>query len=66
MQKAISFNTQTTLNLKKQKFNIMVTSKIIKKLKIVKKYYFKVQAYTTINGQKVSTKFGKAKSVKVK
>ncbi len=51
---------------KAKKVNIKGTSKIIKKLKSGKKYYFKVQAYTTINGQKVSTKFGKAKSVKVK
>ncbi|NBH12984.1 alpha-glucosidase [Lachnospiraceae bacterium] len=51
---------------KAKKADIKSTSKLIKNLKSGKKYYFKVQAYTTINGQKVSTKFSAAKSVKVK
>lgn len=42
------------------------TSKTIKGLKSKKKYYFRLRAYKTINGQKYYSSWSKAKAVKVK
>lgn len=51
---------------KATKVNVSGTSKTIKKLKSGKKYYFRTRAYTTINGQKIYTKFSAKKNIRVK
>lgn len=56
------FTKAKTVTVKKQK----TVSKLIKKLKSGKKYYFRIRCYNTVSGNKLYSKWSKVKSVKVK
>lgn len=56
------FKSPKKLTVKKDK----TTSTTIKKLKSNKKYYVRVRAYKTVNGEKTYSSWSKAKSIKIK
>lgn len=60
--KKFTKKTTNKATVKKQKTN----KKTVKKLKKGKKYYFRVRAYTVLDGKKVYGEWSKVKSVRVK
>lgn len=64
----IRYSTDKKLKKSVKTVNVSAkkTSKVIKKLKRKKKYYFQVRTYVSENGQKIYGKWSKKKSVKVK